>query len=159
MPHAKRSTERSIKRLVKEEWLHEEALFKEVELEECPICLIPLPHSDQTTFESCCGKRICNGCVYIMKMSEGGADLCPFCRTPYATSTEEEIKRTKKLVDKGNAEAFNMLGGCYAQGIMGIPQDHRKANELMLKAGELGCAEAYLHLGLAYNNGRGGFGK
>ena len=30
-----------------------------------------------------------------------------------------------------------------------------KANELLLKAGELGCAEAYRNLGMSYNNGLG----
>ena len=30
---------------------------------------------------------------------------------------------------------------------MGMPQDRAKANELYLKAGELGCAEAYYNLG------------
>ena len=50
--------------------LYDEKLFKEVEPEECPICLLPMPiSSDDTTIESCCGKRICNGCVYAMNMT------------------------------------------------------------------------------------------
>ena len=36
-----------------------------------------------------------------------------------------------------------------------ISQDWAKANELWLKAGELGCAEAYFNLGNTYDNGRG----
>ena len=37
----------------------------------------------------------------------------------------------------------------------GYIQDRAKANELLLKAGELGCTEAYFNLGNAYNNGDG----
>ena len=36
-----------------------------------------------------------------------------------------------------------------------MPQDFAKATELYLRAGELGCAEAYFNLGVAYYNGRG----
>ena len=43
----------------------------------------------------------------------------------------------------------------YARGDMGMPQDVTKANELFLKAGELGCAEAYSRLGYSYENGSG----
>ena len=135
--------------------LHDEALFKEVEREECPICLLPRPIGTNTAvFQSCCGKRICLGCVYAMKESEG-KDLCAFCRTPPATSNKEEIIRIKKLMGQDNAGAFNMLGGHYAQGSMGMPQDWNKANELYQKAGELGNANAYYNLGDSYYSGRG----
>ena len=67
----------------------------------------------------------------------------------------EEIKRLKKLVNADNAYAFHQLAGCYANGDAGIPQDFAKARELWLKAGELGCAEAYNNLGTAYYNGMG----
>ena len=36
-----------------------------------------------------------------------------------------------------------------------MPQDMTKVNELLLRAGELGCAEAYCNLGYSYENGRG----
>jgi len=135
--------------------LHEEALFKEVELEDCPICMLPLSFDTGTaTFESCCGKRICSGCIYAMYESDG-TDLCAFCRTPGATSEEEEMKRLKKLMDKGNARAFHQLAGAYAQGIYGMPQDRQRANELYLKAGELGCTSAYYNLGNSYLEGNG----
>jgi len=89
-----------------------------------------------------------------MAMSEG-KDLCAFCRIPPPKSDEEEIKRTKKLMDKGNGKAFNMLGGYYAQGVMGMPQDWNKAHELYLKAGELGSANGYYNLGNSYDLGTG----
>jgi len=135
--------------------LHEEALYKEhPPNEECPICLIPLPTGRGRSFQSCCGKEICIGCIYAMNMSEG-KDLCAFCRTPPAISDEEEIVRTEKLMKVGNAEAYYMLAGCYAQGIKGLSRDMNKANELLLKAGELGCAVAYFNLGNLYLVGNG----
>lgn len=64
--------------------LHDEKLFADPPpREECPICLLPMSKGNHKTFESCCGKMICNGCVYAMKMS-GPKDLCAFCRTPNA---------------------------------------------------------------------------
>ena len=81
--------------------------------------------------------------------------LCPFCKTPRANSNEEEVERTKKLMKTGNAQALYMLAGHYAQGIMGMPQDRSKANELCLKAGELGNAKAYFNLAVNYDNGMG----
>ena len=135
--------------------LHDEKLFKEVEREECPICLLPIPlDASQSIFYSCCGKVICNGCIYAMEMSEG-KDLCAFCRSPETTSIDEQIGRIKKLMDRGNAGAHYMKAGDYAQGIMGMPVDLEKSNQLLLKAGELGCAEAYYNLGQAYDQGRG----
>ena len=58
-------------------------------------------------------------------------------------------------MEKGNAEAFNNLAGDYTQGILGLPRDRAKANELYLKAGELGCATGYYNLGNSYYAGRG----
>jgi len=66
-----------------------------------------------------------------------------------------ELERVKKLTDKGISTAFNHLAGYYSQGISGMPQDWAKANELYLKAGELGCAGAYYNLGNSYQFGNG----
>ena len=128
--------------------LYDEKLFKEPPPpEDCPICFLPLSFlGGQKAFHPCCGKIICNGCIYAMVENER-AYLCAFCRTPKARSDEEEAARAKKLMEKGNADAYYMLTGYYAGGKMGLPQDWLKANELYLKAGELGCAEAYFNLG------------
>ena len=137
--------------------LHDEQLFKEHPRDECPICMLPLPLDEaQIVFESCCAKSICDGCINTMFETEGkNMKLCPFCKTPPAESDAENVERTKKLMEKGNADAFKQLGGLYEQGIYGLPQDRAKANELFLKAGELGCALAYFNLGNNYDNGRG----
>ena len=58
-------------------------------------------------------------------------------------------------MEKGNGEAFHQLGGYYDQGLHGMPQDQQKANELYLKAGELGCARGYYNMGVHYSIGRG----
>ena len=81
--------------------------------------------------------------------------LCPFCKTPPAESPEDDVERLKKLMKKGNGHAFYQLAWYYRDGIRGSPQDRAKANELYLKAGELGCAEAYYNLGCSYERGRG----
>ena len=137
--------------------LHDEQLFREHTREECPICMLPLPlYENHTgmTFHTCCGKEICNGCVDKMEES-GTEDLCPFCKAPPARSNEEEVERTKKLMEKGNAHSFYQLGGYYFEGCYGLPQDEAKAAGLFLKAGELGCAPAYFNLGNSYRMGRG----
>ena len=149
--------------------LYDEKLFKKVEPDECPICMIPLPiDGDKSTHESsrgekvtchsqfmsCCGKVICNGCIFAIRMSEG-KDLCAFCRTPSPRSHEENINRTKKLMDKGNGEAFNMLAGYYADGFCNLPIGYQKVSDLWLKAGELGCARGYYNLGQGFRTGIG----
>ncbi|MDB4430449.1 zinc finger MYND domain-containing protein [bacterium] len=141
--------------------LHYEALFKDhPPNEECPICLLPLPHdTGKIEFKSCCGKIICHGCIHAMIQEARGRgeeiDLCAFCRKPYTSSDEEENARIKKLMKANNADAFYNFAGWYARGVMGMPQDFSKARELYLKAGELGCSEAYYNLGVLYENGRG----
>ena len=144
--------------------LHDEALFKEPPVrEDCPICFLPLPiDARQIQFKSCCGKIICGGCTYIMaiedmKKGKKKVDwgMCAFCRTLTPSSGKETVERLKRQIEKGNASALYNFASCYASGIYGMPQDWAKANELLLKAGELGCAEAYSKLGYSYEYGRG----
>ena len=141
--------------------LHDEELFKEhPPREDCPICFLPLPlFGNQAAFHSCCGKLICRGCMYAMKeesCGRGKIGLCAFCREPYLSSDEENIeKRMQKLIEAGHAYALFILASYYANGDCGMQQDGAKANELFLRAGELGCAEAYYDLGVSYDNGEG----
>ena len=137
--------------------LYDETLFKEPTRDECPICMLLLPLYDThagTTFRSCCGKLICDGCEYAMDES-GAKGLCPFCKSPPSKSNEEEVKRVMKLMEKGNPSAYNNRAGHYLHGTCSMPQDMAKANELWLKAGELGCAQAYYNLGQSYREGTG----
>ena len=128
--------------------LHYEALFREPPpREDCPICFLLLPiDGSEMKFNSCCGKTICNGCVYAMAKEirgRGKVELCAFCRKTYPSSDEERVKRLKKLMEADNSHAFYVLAGYYNRGVMGIQRDVAKANELWLRAGELGCAEGY----------------
>jgi len=136
--------------------LHDEKLFKDVEPDECLLCMQPTPvETKYVSFHSCCGKLICNGCMYSMMMSEG-QDICAFCRTPPAASDEEIVKRVKKLMDNGNANAFNMFGYAYAHGRYNMQRNWSKANESWLKAGELGCMDGYFNFAVHLGKGRGG---
>jgi len=136
--------------------IYDEKLFTDHPLpEECPICMLHIPlNVTQIQYQTCCGKRICHGCVYAMQMSEG-KDLCAFCRTPPASSNNEDIKRLHKLMDCENAYSFFNYAGYYDGDYHGISQDHQKCIELLLKAGELGCTEAHFNLGDMYINGCG----
>ena len=144
--------------------LHDERLIKEPPpREDCPICMLPLPLDDaQLMFKACCGKFICGGCIHTMIMEEirrgkkkEEVGMCAFCRTLRPNTVEEDIERLQKLMEKGNGNAFCTFAGYYAQGTCGIPQDRAKANALWLKAGELGCSDAYSRLGYSYANGMG----
>lgn len=81
--------------------------------------------------------------------------ICAYCRMPAQVSDEKNIKQLKQLMEKGNCEAFYQLGRYYKDGKHGLPQDMSKSNELCLKAGELGCADAYYDLGITYTKGHG----
>ena len=52
--------------------LHDEALFKQPPSnEDCPICMLRLPSlSSGYRYKSCCGKIICNGCIYAVAMRD-----------------------------------------------------------------------------------------
>ena len=87
--------------------LYDEQLFTEHPRDECPICMLPRPLYDDHTgisFFSCCGKNICDGCIYDMRET-GAKDICAFCRTSYSESGEEEVSRVEKLMEKGNSGA------------------------------------------------------
>ena len=139
--------------------LFEEELFKDhPDREECPICMLPMPFDEeQILFESCCGKRICLGCNYSQVKEDiiNGKDskdcgLCAFCRAPKTTSDEEQLSRVMKCIERKNPYAMNMLAAYYRNGDKGMPRDMSKTMELWLEAGKLGCAEAYVNLGVTY---------
>ena len=140
--------------------LYEEALFRDPPPpEDCPICMLPLPlDAEKYFFKLCCGKVLCFGCIVSMTIEETRKGkkkehLCPYCRSPH--SDEGQVEQYKNLMEKGNAMAFFESGCYYARGTNGMRQDWVKANELWLKAGELGSAEAYLNLGNSYYHVRG----
>ena len=129
--------------------------------EDCPICMLPMPHCSgaccgvRMTYQSCCGKLICEGCVMatVKEMIKGNLnDLCAFCRIPHYDSDKEALERYEKRMDMGDAAAFYQLGELYNKGgDLGIQGgDVKKAIELWSHAVELGSIDAHQQLGNAY---------
>ena len=148
--------EEQLERERREEELHDEKLFKQPPpAEDCPICMIPLPSlSKGSRYKTCCGKVICNGCIYAVATRDGGVGHCPFCRSPTPTA-KEAVEQAKKRVEIGDAEAIYNLGCCYFDESNRLPQDYNKALELWHQAAELGNATAYYNIGIAYYEGNG----
>ena len=115
--------------------MHDEELFKEhPPTDDCPICFLPLPlDAGERTFETCCGKLICSGCIYAMEEARerGKESLCAFCREPKPTSDQEEVERVKKLMEANNANAICLFAIYSSSGNMGVPQDMAKANNFL----------------------------
>ena len=134
----------------------DEELFKQPPPnEDCPICFLRMPSMwSGYKYMSCCGKLICSGCIYAnSKLTVD--DLCPFCRTPAATTNREHIKRIKLCMDSNDSFAFYSLGYYYYHGLYGLPKINSKAFELWHRAGELGSAEAHYNIAYAYHKGEG----
>jgi len=139
---------------------HDEELFKQPPPEDdCPICFIRLPLGTGMTYMSCCGKRICSGCIYAPVYDHKGNEVdnekCPFCRIPTPYTNEEAMERKKKRIEMNDPIAMTNLGNYYRDGRNGFPQDYDKALELWHRAGELGYAGAYSAIGYAYHFGKG----
>jgi len=157
MRRVKRNIDRNIRRHVKEEWLNytKNNYSKRSSLRNA-LSVFYLYREEKRQKLSCHAvEKLCIGCIYAMLESEGGKDLCAFCRTPPTLSNEESIIRLKKLMAKGVGGAFFLLAGYYDRGMMGLTQDWAKSNELLLRGGELGYSEAYYNLGVAYDQGMG----
>ena len=97
---------------------------------------------------------ICSGCLHAVAIRDGGAGLCPFCRTPTPTS-DEIVEQYKKRAELGDTDAIRNLGCCYSDGDDGLTQDHAKALELWHQAAKLGNMESYYNIGVAYYDGEG----
>jgi TPR repeat protein len=137
--------------------LHDEKLFKQPPPnEDCPICMLPLPTLETgISYNSCCGKTMCSGCIHAVAVRDIDEQKCPFCRTPAPTTNKEAMGRLEKRIEAGDAVAIYGLGCCYANGSRGLPQNRAKALELWHQATELGNAIAYYGIGVAYDIGNG----
>jgi len=130
--------------------------------EDCPICMLPMPYASgmcgmAKTYQTCCGKVLCEGCVYAtaLEMLKGNMkDFCAFCRAPSPHSDEEAKKRYEKRMDLNDAGAFNELGELYYKGEKGFSRDVNKAFGLWQKAAELGSISAHHSLSNIYYEGK-----
>jgi len=89
------------------------------------------------------------------KGNEVDNEKCPFCRAPDPTTDEEIVKRLRGRIEADNPIAICNLGCHYRDGEYGFKQDLDKALELWHRAAELGYADAYCGIGLAYTKGKG----
>ena len=121
---------------------------------DCPICQLPLPlDSKQSSFQVCCMKKVCNGC--ILAAVKRGMISCPFCRTPSTFKVEEALARVEKRVAKGDPVAIFHLGVQYnGVGDLVLKKDMARAIELYERAAELGVKEAHFNLGVLYQGGK-----
>jgi len=141
--------------------ISDEELFKEppYPLGDCPICFLRMPFLEYI-YQTCCGKEICNGCVFSPLYDNQGNEVdnkkCAFCRLPTPDTDEEAMERLRKRIEADDPLAMFYLGCYYDEGIYGYPQDYTKALEYWHRAAEeLGHAAAHSNIGLAYVNGRG----
>jgi len=151
--------------------------------EDCPICFLPMPinllccaslplattlsvpiydfaHAHEELagknteeYYACCGKYICQGCLYSLHCS-GDNTKCPFCNSDRASKTDEEnVEEGMKRVAANDAGAMYILAGFYYQGVQSFQQDYVKAIELFTKSADLGFSKAHNKLGDIYQNG------
>jgi TPR repeat protein len=151
--------------------------------EDCPICFLPMPYQliscmtlppatftsvpiydyalankhlsdlDMEHYYSCCGKSICDGCLFSFCESINYAQ-CPFCKAERDNITdEEEIEQLMKRVEVNDANSMHVLGSYYDLGSAGLLQDREKAIELWKQAAELGSSKAHFQLGPFYDEG------
>ena len=131
--------------------------------EDCPICMLPMPHTllgcgVGRVYMPCCGKLICEGCSMAEdnEMMKGNIKpWCACCRTPLPKNDKDKLKRYHKRMKLNDAAAFCNLGMEYKDGGMGLSQDINKAHEMWNKAAELGSLEAHYSLGITNRLGYG----
>ena len=133
--------------------IYDRKLFKDsTEREECPICMLPYPLDySQIFFNACCGQRICTGCNHtqlVQCIKTRCNPVCAFCRMPLKDAMGMEL--IKNWAEKNNAHAIFNIAQSLFYGGMGFSRNVTKAKDLFLKAGKLGCAEAYFFLGHVY---------
>ncbi|KAL7536808.1 hypothetical protein ACHAWF_005564 [Thalassiosira exigua] len=120
--------------------------------DECPICLQQLP-LDRTKWklQPCCGRMLCLRCSF--EVIKGQPAKCPFCRAPHTSSKAKVSEWIKRRVEVNDPNIIDFLGNCFSLGVHGFPQNSKRAAELWLRVGELGCAASYCNLGTAYARG------
>ena len=148
--------------------LHDEGLFKQPPLPfgDCPICFLRIPSLiSGSVYMSCCGKRICSGCVHAPLYDNQGNQVdnkkCSLCRTHFIVAADaasidaENIKRIEKRVELNDPTAMYNRGCDYHKGTYGLPRNYKKALKLWQQAGDLGHAGGYANIGYAHDIGRG----
>ena len=122
------------------------------EEDECPICNLPLPlEGKQSSFQACCMKLVCNGC--ILAAAKRGMEDCPFCRTQVPTDDDQILAMVQRRVDAGDPLAIYHHGGQYRFGLNRLGKDVARAVALFERAAELGSKVAHYALGSLHEEG------
>mmetsp|Transcript_21477 Transcript_21477/g.46659 ORF Transcript_21477/g.46659 Transcript_21477/m.46659 type:complete len:272 (+) Transcript_21477:100-915(+) len=128
--------------------------------DECPICLITLPLSEEWFhYQPCCGKDICVGCVYsTYAHGRGGSKQALYMsllsiRQP--PRQRKDLEQYMKLAEAGRPRAMVHIGTCYMAGKEGLKQDKGEAIKWLRRAAEAGNETATQHLAICYWNGDG----
>eukprot|EP00956_Cyclotella_meneghiniana_P005999 scaffold7807_cov62-Cyclotella_meneghiniana.AAC.3 len=132
-------------------------------LEDCPICLAPMPVDEEyTVLNFCCMKYICAGCTDRRRFVDHGyaqidvsQNVCPLCRTTVSRDQRENLQIIQRRVDAGDHVAYKYLGDLYSMGRRGLPVDKTRAVELWTESARLGSAAAHFDLANAYRKGDG----
>ena len=144
--------------------LADKDLFSPIaELEECPICFVPMPrdHGD-LTFMPCCGKTICCGCIHAYNTVSRTIDVpCEFCRADPFETAQETADAMQRLADGGSVVALNALGDFYAavakgtlSGNVKVADPDQRALQLLLEAAERGFHSSLHTLAKMYQEGK-----
>ena len=138
----------------------------------CPLCLITLPCQEEqfSTYYACCGKTICNGCIYkqahvLAKKNARRAakdppepplkERCPFCRSELPVEDEMIIDLVRKSVERNDPEAYGALANLYSYGSGLLERNLTRAAELYIRGAELGDAQACYYASKCFFNGEG----
>ena len=138
-------------------------------MDDCPICLVRLSRmSGNSTYQDCCGKRICNACfrenvAFIGKQNERNAGkkdkkqmahTCPLCREPLPSSLEKMLHQRELRASRGDPFSCSAMGKDYLDGKYGR-RNELKALDCWIRAAELGSAEACTSLAICLQRGIG----
>ncbi|EJK69644.1 hypothetical protein THAOC_09076, partial [Thalassiosira oceanica] len=122
----------------------------------CPLCCLPiaLPLAKHSQFESCCMKRVCDGCI-LASHQRGMGKICAFCRTPTPDDDAALLALVQKRADAKDPLAIEFLAQSYYDGKHGLKQETSRAIELWTEAANLGDLNAHFKLGWRYYQGEG----
>ena len=121
--------------------------------EECPVCFLPHGFANDECYLPCCGKNLCAGCMYSLKVVGTSTLSCPFCRSIEFGTWRDGKSLLDKKVKANDARSMHLVAYYHSVGKNGYPFDPRKAIELWSKAASLGNMDAHYWLGNSYYTG------
>jgi TPR repeat protein len=123
------------------------------EREECPVCFLPMPYSDdEIIYMDCCGHLICGGCVHASTLISKKIGMCAFCRSE-STDVKESVDQLNGRAEKNDVQAIDNLAAKHLNGEYGLPKDEVVALRLYLRAAELGHLSSIFYLAKYFYNG------